>query len=120
MNKRDLKIINKRLAQWLVDLSRNGDCNLEGLEGSDEPLPDIVDRAASIVERKMSENLCDRENVLIKKISRALRDIKEGAYGVCNLCGEDIAIKRLKASPISRYCIVCKTEIETKARLTGS
>jgi DnaK suppressor protein len=54
---------------------------------------------------------------LIIKIKRALEDIADGHYGVCHNCGEDIAIKRLKASPVARYCIDCKTEMETRKRL---
>jgi DnaK suppressor protein len=117
MNKRDLKSINKRLNQWFDDLSRDGDCNLDGLKGSDAPSPDLVDRAATSIERSLSQNLCDRESLLIEKIKRALKDIADGNYGICNLCGEDIAIKRLKASPVSRYCIDCKTQMETRKRL---
>ncbi len=117
MNKRDLKTIHKKLTLWLEDLSRDADCNLDGLKGSDEPLPDLVDRASSVIERSLSQNLCDRESLLIEKIKRALADIADGTYGTCNSCGEDIAVKRLKASPVSRYCIDCKTKMETRKRL---
>ena len=117
MNKRDLKTIHNKLNKWLADLSSDADCNLDGLKGSDEPLPDLVDRASNIIERSLSQNLCDRESLLIEKIKRALADIADGTYGICNNCGEDIAVKRLKASPVSRYCIDCKTEMETRKRL---
>ena len=80
-------------------------------------MPDIVDRASNSIERSLSQNLCDRESLLIEKIKRALKDIADGSYGICNKCGEDIAIKRLKASPVARYCIDCKTEMETRKRL---
>jgi DnaK suppressor protein len=117
MNKRDLKTIHNKLSRWLEDLSSDADCNLDGLKVSDEPLPDIVDRASNIIERSLSQNLCDRESLLIEKIKRALADIADGTYGICNNCGEDIAVKRLKASPVVRYCIDCKTEMETRKRL---
>jgi DnaK suppressor protein len=117
MNKRDLKTIHNKLNRWLDDLSRDADCNLAGLKGSDEPLPDLVDQASKIIERSLSQNLCDRESLLIEKIKRALKDIADGTYGICNKCGEDIAVKRLKASPVARYCIDCKTEMETRKRL---
>jgi DnaK suppressor protein len=117
MNKRDLKIIHNKLTKWLEELSSDADCNLDGLNEADEPLPDPVDRASNIVERSLSQNLCDRESILIEKIKRALEDIADGRYGICNKCGEDIAIKRLKASPVARYCIDCKTEMETRKRL---
>jgi len=116
MNKRDLKIIHNKLTRWLEDLSSDADCNLDGLKGSDGPLPDLVDRASNIIERSLSQNLCDRENLLIEKIKRALKDIADGSYGICNSCGEDIAVKRLKASPVAHYCIDCKTQMETRKR----
>ena len=117
MNKRDLKTLHNKLTRWLEDLSSDADCNLDGLKGSDEPLADLIDRASSIIERSLSQNLCDRESLLIEKIKRALADIADGSYGICNNCGEDIAVKRLKASPVSRYCIDCKTKMETRKRL---
>jgi DnaK suppressor protein len=117
MNKRDLKTIHNKLTRWLEELSGDADCNLDGLKVSDEPLADIIDRASSVIERSLSQNLCERENQLIVKIKRALEDIADGNYGICYNCGEDIAIKRLKASPVARYCIDCKTEMETRKRL---
>jgi DnaK suppressor protein len=117
MNKRDLKTIHNKLSRWLEDLSSDADCNLDGLKGSEEPLPDLVDRASNSIERSLSQNLCDRESLLIEKIKRALADIADGSYGICNNCGEVIAVKRLKASPVVRYCIECKTAMETRKRL---
>ncbi len=117
MNKRDLKTIHGKLTRWLDDLSKDADCNMDGLKGPDEPLPDIIDRASSSIERSLSQNLCDRETLLREKIKRALKDIADGTYGICNHCGENIAIKRLKASPVARYCIDCKTEMENRKRL---
>ena len=46
-----------------------------------------------------------------------LVDRANGDYAICERCGEDIAIKRLKANPVARHCIRCKTEIETRERL---
>jgi len=43
-----------------------------------------------------------------------------GVYGICERCGEDIAVKRLKANPVARHCINCKTENETRERMTGN
>jgi len=118
MNKRDLKTIHNKLTRWLEELSGDADCNLDGLKAADEPMADILDRASTVIERSLSQNLCDRENLLIEKIKRALADIADDSYGICNHCGEDIAVKRLKASPVVRYCIDCKTEMEKRKRLT--
>jgi hypothetical protein len=54
----------------------------------------------------------DRENKLIRKIEQSLSRIDEGIFGICEACGEDIAIKRLKARPVTTYCIACKNKME--------
>ena len=120
MNQKDLNYIKKRLTQQLADLLRDGDCNLDGLKEADSPLPDIIDQAAAVIDRSLSHHICDRESNLINRIEQALKDIEEGVYGICNHCGENITIKRLKANPVARFCIRCKTEIETRERLTGT
>lgn len=119
MNKKDLKYFDDHLKQWLNELSRSSDCNFENIEKIDGQLPDPVDRASHYVERNYSERFCNRRNLLIRKIEGALRDIEDGTYGICEQCGEDIAIERLKARPVTRYCIDCKTRMENYERLVG-
>ena len=120
MNKRDLNQIKKLLTQQLKELLGRADCSLEGLSETDENLSDPIDRAAKVAERNFSNHLCRREKLLIRKIEQSLQDIEDGVYGLCEHCGEDISIKRLKARPTARYCIDCKTKLETMERLTGA
>ena len=120
MQKKDFKYFKDHLEQWLAELSRSSDCNFENLEKIDEQLPDPVDRASQSVERNYSERFCNRRNLLIRKIEQSLQDIEDGTFGICEKCGEDIAIKRLKARPVTRYCIECKTRMENYERLVGS
>jgi DnaK suppressor protein len=119
MNNRDLLYFNKRLKRELKDLLRGVDCNFDGLNNSEENLPDIVDRASNFIDRSLSQNICDRESLRIRKIEQARGDLANGDYGICERCGEDIVVKRLKANPVARHCIECKTEIETRERLMG-
>jgi len=100
-------------------LRSGANCNFNRLNGSEDILPDPVDRASSLIDRSLSQSMCDRENLRIERIEQALEDLTNGAYGICQGCGEDIALKRLKANPIARHCINCKTAIETRERLTG-
>jgi DnaK suppressor protein len=119
MRKRDLNQIKKMLTQQLTELLGRADCSLEGVAESDGNLSDILDRAAKIAERNFSHHLCSREKLLIRKIERSLQDIENGDYGLCEHCEEDISVKRLKARPTARYCIECKTRLETMEKLTG-
>ena len=120
MNKRDATYFRKRLVSELESLTGELDCNFEGVNQANEELPDLIDRASSLMDRSLSQNFCDRKNRRIRKIEQALADLQEGHYGICKRCGEDIAIKRLKANPVASQCIDCKTEVETRQRLTGS
>jgi DnaK suppressor protein len=120
MNKKKISLRKKRLEKELEDLQQGDDCNLYGLSGSEESLPDLVDRASSLIDRSLSQNICDRENQRVRRIEEALEDISNGEYGICRSCGEDIAVKRLKANPVARHCITCKAAIENRVRLIES
>lgn len=120
MNKRDLKMLQKRLNQQMTELLGGSDCNLEGLNQSDDSLPDLMDQVAQKAEREYSYQLCDRNNQYIQEIEDALQAIQNNEYGICKRCDEDISIKRLKVRPVARYCIDCKTELERIERQTGN
>ncbi|MEY4504919.1 MAG: hypothetical protein RL154_1216 [Pseudomonadota bacterium] len=48
----------------------------------------------------------------LEEIYFALNKIKSHTYGICEMCGEEIAIQRLKAMPFARHCIICKEIVE--------
>ena len=120
MNKKTVTYLKNQLIRELEDLQQGENCNLNGLSKSDESLPDLVDRASSFIDRSLSQSMCDRQNHRIRKIKEALEDIENGEYGICLHCGEDIALKRLKANPIARHCITCKSAMENMERLMES
>ena len=61
--------------------------------------------------------LRDRERRLIRKIQAALKRMDDGIYGICEECGEEISIPRLKARPVTRLCINCKARQEADEHL---
>jgi DnaK suppressor protein len=85
-----------------------------------ENLADPLDRATVESDRIRALRIRDRESMLIKKIRQSLEDIENGEYGICEDCGEDISIKRLKARPVTSLCIGCKTKRESMEKLTGT
>jgi DnaK suppressor protein len=64
----------------------------------------------------MNIRLRDREQILLKKIDKALTKIEKGDYGICEKCGEEISVKRLEARPVTDLCIRCKEEQERVER----
>lgn len=120
MNKQNLKYFKRRLSAQLQDLLSGSDCNLDGLKAPDEHRADPLDQAAHTTEESFSQHLCTRNNMFISEIERALQDIEDGSYGMCDRCNEDIPIKRLKAKPMARHCIDCQTKLENELKLTGT
>ena len=80
---------------------------------------DPLDRATEERSRNDRMRMRDRESRLIVKIRKALMAIDDGTYGICEDCEEPIGIERLKARPVTNYCITCKTKQEARERITG-
>ncbi len=81
---------------------------------------DPLDRATEERSRNDRMRMRDRESRLIVKIRKALLAIEDGSYGICEECEEPIGIERLKARPVTSYCITCKTRQEALERVIGA
>ena len=80
--------------------------------GAQGQLADFADIATLESDRTFYLRLRDRERKLVQKIDQALERIAEGTFGLCERCGEDIGEERLKARPVTTFCINCKTRLE--------
>lgn len=81
--------------------------------------PDLGDQASAETDRSFMLRLRGREQKLLKKIEEAIERIENSDYGICEVCGEEIGIKRLEARPVTTMCIECKTEQEEEEKLQG-
>jgi DnaK suppressor protein len=50
----------------------------------------------------------DRLEAMLEKVEDALDHLKDGSYGNCARCGEDISAARLEALPHAELCIACQ------------
>lgn len=73
---------------------------------------DIYDQASSERDRELGLLLGDREREKLHAIDEALLRIREGEYGICEECEEEIPLGRLKALPFARHCVRCKSDLE--------
>jgi DnaK suppressor protein len=119
MDSEQLEFFHTILTHWLAELHRLANDTVTGLKDS-QVLPDPLDRASFESTREFQLRIRDRESVLIKKIKQSLEDIKYGTYGICEMCDQDISIARLKARPVARHCIRCKTIMEQMEKKTGT
>lgn len=119
MEKEKVAYFKELLTKRLADLLENADDTVLGMTAPKENFPDPTDRASHEANQNFELRIRDREHKLIKKIRKALDRIENGTFGICEACGEDISIERLKARPVTTQCIDCKTKAEAMEKALG-
>jgi DnaK suppressor protein len=67
----------------------------------------VVDLSDDVIFRKLSVH-----KETLNKIDTALRKLQEGTYGICEDCGEEISLERLKVMPFAILCRDCQERQE--------
>ena len=119
MKEKDILYFKDLLSERLQELLSHADDTVSGMTRQKENFPDPTDRASLESDRNFMLRIRDRENKLIKKVKNALDRIEDGSFGICDSCGEDIAVERLKARPVTTQCIDCKTKQEAMEKALG-
>ena len=73
-----------------------------GLEG------DLIDQANADTEAELQIRLHETDSQLLRAIEEALVRIRQGTFGVCQVCKRPISKARLEAVPWTRLCLECK------------
>jgi DnaK suppressor protein len=110
--------IRKNLVQQKNVLLSEAEEALNSLPGQ-TVFSDLGDQASAETDRSFMLCLREREQRLLKKVEEAIEKIKSGLFGVCEVCGHEIDIKRLEARPVTTMCIDCKTEQEEEEKIRG-
>jgi len=113
----DLEHFRRLLTVMIEEAQQKGDSTIEELTDSNEVFADPADRATAESDRSFTLRIRDRERRLIRKIQAALQRIDDGSYGICDDCGEEIGVPRLKARPVTKLCINCKSKQEEDEHL---
>lgn len=108
--------IRKHLLRQREDLLSGAGATRNTLP-DESSFPELGDQASAEINRNFTLRLRERERKLLKKIDTAIEKIDGGAYGICEVCGQEIGTKRLEARPVTTMCIECKTEQEAEEKL---
>ena len=76
---------------------------------------DEGDRADSERTHDVSILLSARDKEKLLAIEEALEKVREGTYGICEECGEEIGGGRLKVMPLAKSCVTCQSRLEKEA-----
>ncbi|RJP94678.1 MAG: RNA polymerase-binding protein DksA [Desulfobacteraceae bacterium] len=117
MEEKDLEYFTQLLNTQLAELENRTKYTDIREMTQNNGLQDPLDIASSDMEKNMLLRIRERESRLISKIKQALELIAEGTYGTCEICGDDIPVKRLEARPVTTQCIECKTREELIERI---
>lgn len=116
MDDQHLSMFKDLLNERRRDLIGEANRTANGMGEIRDQFPDPTDRASLEGNRNLTLRIRDRERKLLSKIDEALLRIDDGTYGVCEECGDDISVERLKARPVTTLCIACKAEQEADER----
>ncbi len=100
MEKKKLEVFKKRLEDRQRELRHI--MNRTAQDGRDadlESAQDIADRAANSYNKEFLFSQSNNERQLLQMVDGALNRIREGTFGECISCGQDINAKRLEAVP---------------------
>lgn len=113
MDKKKLETFRKRLEERQQALRKAVSRTEEdGRIADQDSAQDIADRAASSYTKEFLFSQSNNDRQLLHMVETALQRIREGTFGECVSCGNEINPKRLEAVPWTRYCIECQEKLE--------
>ncbi|HRY63316.1 MAG TPA: TraR/DksA C4-type zinc finger protein [Patescibacteria group bacterium] len=67
-----------------------------------------AENAAEVASFDSDSSLKNVLNATLRDINSSLKRIKDGTYGICKYCGQEISRERLAIRPTSSSCVECK------------
>ena len=93
--------------EQIAALTRDFDDIVEASASSNADDEHDPEGATIAFERSQVSALLRQARERLTDLDRALGQLDEGGYGVCENCGQAIAPERLAARPAARTCITC-------------
>lgn len=85
-----------------------------------ETSPDQMDEIQFASDRDLAIRNIDRESTLLRQVRLAKMRIRDGSFGTCVDCDEEISQKRLAAVPWAARCIACQEAADRQGRETSN
>lgn len=112
--KEALQKITKILLARRNELRNRLNGNLRDLGGA-AGLGDAADQAFGSIGDEMTSQLAEMEAKELQQTEIALMRIKQGRYGVCEVCAKKIPVARLNALPYCITCVQCHSQVAKDA-----
>jgi len=109
MDRKKAEIYRKRLLEKEEELVRLvSKSDQDGREADEEGTQDVADKAANAYTKEFLFHQSNDNRQILAMVNEALDRIRDGTYGICAACEQEVQIKRLDAVPWARHCIECQ------------
>ena len=113
MDKKKTEIYRKRLLAKQEELMHQvSKSDQDGREADEEGTQDVADKAANAYTKEFLFHQSDDNRRILQLVKEALERLKNGSYGLCASCQEEVQSRRLEAVPWARHCIECQEKDE--------
>jgi len=114
LTQEELEMFKNKLLDRRVQIEKNLAGTTLELNGMRElELNDEGDFAAASAGTMVDSAIMKQQRKELAEIDLALDKIKNGTYGICEMCEEPIGRARLEVKNFARFCITCR-EINEK------
>jgi RNA polymerase-binding transcription factor len=111
MEKKKHEAYRKKLLEKQEELKRLvSKSDLDGRQADEEGTQDVADKAANSYTKEFLFHQSNDHRRILALVNDALDRIKEGSYGYCVECHEEVQTKRLEAVPWARHCLECQAK----------
>lgn len=112
MNPTQLNYFQNCLLTWRRELLQASMDIFSELRENQYRNADPLDVGSQYAESERSLIARNTRNSCIKDIDNALRRIKDGTYGFCEMTGNEIGLKRLAVMPLATLCVEAQQHLE--------
>lgn len=117
MDKKNLQYFQNTLEKRRLFILDQMGANTQEIEDLHNSEPnDNVDFSTINTSSQIKQTINDNLKQELTEIKSSLEKIKQGTFGICEGCGEEINPERLKVKPHARYCIICRELIEKEKK----
>ncbi len=109
LTQEELREVKEKLDSRKLQIEKNLRGTTSELDSMrDLELKDEGDYASASAESVIDSAILVQQRKELNEIELALDKIKEGIYGVCEMCEEPIGKARLEVKNFARFCITCR------------
>ena len=109
MTQLDMKTLETALETRARELARS---LAERNQITIERAAEAFDESLLAAERESSARALAQDFQLLRQVEAARDRLRDGIFGICQRCEEEIALKRLRALPWAAYCLSCQAQAE--------